>query len=83
MIEIYTQPGCKWCEKAKELVKTYNKEYKEYVLIKDINPIDFRSKFPKAIMVPQIVVDGTHIGGYNDLVKYIEDTANGFGEQQL
>jgi glutaredoxin len=36
--------------------------------------------FPNARTFPQIVINGTNIGGYNELVKYIEDNNfNGTG----
>jgi glutaredoxin len=37
-------------------------------------------QFPNARTVPQIIINGDKIGGYNELVSYIEETGyNGTG----
>lgn len=74
IFKIYGKPNCKYCEMAKDLLKSRKKKF-EYV---DISENDeamdmmiargFRS-------VPQIYYDddlaGDHIGGYNDLVNFL------------
>jgi glutaredoxin len=35
---------------------------------------------PTARTVPQIFVHNNHIGGFQELKKYIEETAGGYGE---
>jgi glutaredoxin len=82
-IEIYGTPSCLWCNKAKDLISTYGLVYNDYHVGKDITPMEFREIFPGFTKVPQIKINGQHIGGYDELVKYLEETSNGFGEQSL
>ena len=63
---IYTKENCPYCVKAKQLVP----EYTEIVIGKDITREEFLDLFPNAKTVPQIIIEGEHIGGYTDLVDY-------------
>lgn len=80
LIEMYTKNECPWCEKASNLIKetigkgrvtiVYNLntriEHKENLL----------KRYPEAKTVPQIFIDEKHIGGYEDLVEYIDNTTS-------
>ena len=47
------------------------------LLGKDITREEFFKKFPYTKMMPQIIIDNKHIGGYNDLEKWLAfNTAN-------
>jgi len=74
MITIYGKPSCGFCTKAKNFVQSRGLEY-EY---KDVQTATFmeelKTAMPEVRSVPQIWVNGDHIGGYNDLVTYIEET---------
>lgn len=82
---IYTKDNCPFCTKAKMLFKNRNIEYKEYIIVADINSIsatdkqfyvtrnDLLAKAPHAKTVPQIWLDDTYIGGYTELAKYLEN----------
>jgi glutaredoxin 3 len=74
MIEIYGKPACPYCEKAKALceIRGYKFVYKS--LGTDFTREELLESFPTARTVPQIIVNGTKIGGYTDLVSYIEET---------
>ena len=80
MIQIYGKPDCPFCVKAKELCETRNLAYSYHEVGKDLTRQELLEQFPNARTVPQIVVNNTRIGGYTDLVKYIEETGyNGTG----
>ena len=74
MITIYGKPSCGFCTKAKRFVEGRNLAY-EY---KDVTTSTFmeelKTAYPEAKSVPQIWVNGERIGGYNELVSYIEET---------
>ena len=74
MITIYGKPSCGFCTKAKNLCESRSLDY-EY---KDVTTATFmeelKTAYPEVRAVPQIWVNDTHVGGYNDLVSYIEDT---------
>lgn len=69
MTVVYTKDNCPYCIKAKALLKGYGLEYQEIVIGKDISREEFLDTYPNARTVPQIVLDGEHIGGYDDLAK--------------
>lgn len=80
MIQIYGKPDCPYCVKAKQLCEGYNLAYNYYEIGVDVSREALLEEFPTARTVPQIVVNGTKIGGYNELVTYIEETGyNGTG----
>jgi glutaredoxin 3 len=81
-IEIYTRkdPPCPWCVKAKERLKDFG-SYTEYVVGTDISREAFIEKFFSKVpnprpTVPQIVIDGQHIGGYEKMMQWINSDYN-------
>ena len=80
MIQIYGKQDCPFCLKAKQLCESQALMYEYYEFEVDYSRELFLETFPGANTVPQIVVNGTKIGGYNELTKYIEETGyNGTG----
>jgi glutaredoxin len=74
MILIYGKPGCSYCEAAKNLCEARGFVFEYKTLDIDYTREHLLETFPGAKTVPQIVVNGLKIGGYNELLKYIEDT---------
>ena len=68
-IVIYSKDNCSNCIKAKNKLSKYNPQI--LTLEKDISRKDFFEKFPNVKQVPQIVIDNMHIGGYEDLEKWL------------
>lgn len=70
-IEIYTIPTCPFCLKAKELLKDNYFDYMEYDISHDEEKMRKRlgKKFDikGRVTVPQIVINGKHVGGYSEL----------------
>jgi len=67
-IIIYTRPGCGYCTLAKQLLGTKGKEFTEYnIWSKDEYMNDMRKRTGGANTVPQIFINGDHIGGSDDL----------------
>ena len=71
VIGSFYYPRCEYCDKAKELLKQNKKEY---------TFIQADKKFfgkvmaeTKSSSVPQIIIDGEYIGGYDDLVEYFKE----------
>ena len=73
MIEIYGTDNCVFCDRAKELLQMYEKEY-TYIDVaanEDITAAFFK-KFPNVRSVPQVSLsDGHWIGGYKELKKWL------------
>lgn len=74
MIEIWGKPMCPSCTKAKQLCETRKFEFVYKELDKDFTREQVFETFPGARTFPQIKVNGTNIGGYEQFVSYIEDT---------
>lgn len=80
MIIIYGKPVCPYCVKAKALCESRGFDYEYKELGKDFDREVIMEEFPTARTFPQIVINGQKIGGYDQMVKYIEDTNfNGTG----
>ena len=72
-IIIYTQDSCGYCVMAKKEFERRGWKYTEYNLKEDENKVSLFEQFPEAKTVPQIWVNGKHIGGYDELMKWIDD----------
>ena len=68
-VEIYSKENCVFCTKAKYLLKNYNP--KVFMLDDDFSREQFFQKFPDARTFPQIIIDGKHIGGYQEVEKWM------------
>lgn len=67
-IEIYTQPHCPYCARAKQLLESKGAAYQE---IDAAHGTAARTEVTARTgrgTVPQIFIDGQHIGGCDDLV---------------
>ena len=67
-IEIYTGANCAYCAAAKNLLKSKGLEYSEIRIDTDAAQMQQMLARAKRRTVPQIFIDGQHIGGYDDLV---------------
>ena len=74
MILIYGKPQCPFCDRAKQFCEQRGFEYTYKSLGTDYEREELLETFPGARSVPQIVINGQKIGGYNELTKYVEDT---------
>jgi len=71
---IYGRPNCDGCNKSKTLLKVREVEYEYVDITEGRGSIAFYSDFPDAKSVPQIIRDdGYVIGGFRDLVAYLEN----------
>jgi glutaredoxin 3 len=68
-VEIYTQPWCPFCERATHLMATKGVPFKEINAPHGSEArIEARERSGGRTTVPQIFIDGKHIGGCDDLV---------------
>ena len=74
MIIVYSKPHCPYCDKAKYLLKSLGLQYEEKVVTKDLSVDELYKVLGKQVRtIPQIVIDKTHIGGFNELREYFID----------
>ena len=80
MIEIYGKPACPSCTKAKAFCEKYNLKFEYYTLDTDFTREELFEQFPTARTFPQIKISGTSVGGYEQMIEYIDNTGyNGTG----
>jgi len=83
MIQIYGNPFCPWCEKAKDLVERYGLKYEYLNTDEPENHKSLKEIMPDAKTIPQIWWGGRHIGGYSELVTEIENTVGNYGQERF
>lgn len=69
VVEIYVKTTCPYCWRAKHLLDSKGVEYKEIVI--DFGGPDRQTMIQRAngrTTVPQIFIDGRHVGGCDDLM---------------
>lgn len=66
-ILIYSKTVCPYCVKAKFLLKRKNLEFKEIMINDDKTREEMIEKSGGRMTVPQIFIDGNHVGGCDDL----------------
>ena len=68
-ITLFTRPGCPHCARAKEIFSEKKLAFDEIVLGQDVSNKALFAVTGKT-KVPQIYIDGKHIGGRDDLEKH-------------
>ena len=69
VVEIYVKTTCPYCWRAKHLLDSKDVEYQEIVI--DFGGPDRQTMIQRAhgrTTVPQIFIDGKHVGGCDDLM---------------
>jgi glutaredoxin 3 len=84
-VTIYSKPACPSCVKAKGVLKNMGVAFTEKTIGTDIQPAELFQLFedkglPAPRTAPQIFIGEQCVGGYEQLLSYIEDTGfNGTG----
>lgn len=71
-VSLFTKPGCTFCAKAKSLLTEKGLAFEEIVLGNEISITSLRAITGRET-VPQVFIDGKHIGGSDDLTAYFAD----------
>lgn len=66
-IEIYTTPFCGYCARAKSLLDSKGAGYEETDVMEDAAKRSEMRERSKRTTVPQIFINGQHIGGSDEL----------------
>lgn len=74
-VEIYTRPGCSFCDKAKDLMNAKGITYYEHKLNIDFTRASLTEKFSTAKTYPVIVVDGFYVGGFTEFNAIVEQSS--------
>ena len=71
MYTIYSKPNCGYCLQAKQLLEQNKLEFEYKNLGTHYSLQEFMELFPNARTFPMIVKYGEVIGGFNNLVEYL------------
>ena len=66
-IEIYTTPTCPFCHAAKDLLRAKMVSFEEIIVIDPEKRAAMSARVEGRTSVPQIFINGTHIGGCDEL----------------
>ncbi len=67
MVEIFSGPQCAYCEQAKRLLDEKEISYQDYDISEAVHMQEFAERLPRTRSIPQIFIDGEHIGNEEDL----------------
>jgi len=69
-VSLFTKPGCPFCAQAKEQLTAAGMDYEEVLLGRDASLTSLRAMSGRET-VPQVFIGGRHIGGSDDLARYL------------
>lgn len=72
LVEIYGMDDCGWCDKAVALAEAEELPFIYKLLDTDYKAEHLMEEFPGTTSLPQIVINGIHIGGYSDFEEVME-----------
>lgn len=73
-IVVWSMDSCPQCASAMTVLDSYKINYEVRKIGKEWTPDEFRLSCPNQTTVPQILINNKLIGGYANLVKYLEET---------
>ncbi|WP_425481945.1 glutaredoxin 3 [Lysobacter panacisoli] len=65
---IYTTAVCPYCLAAKNFLRSKGQTWKEIRIDLDPGEREKMVALARRTSVPQIFIDGTHVGGYDDMI---------------
>ncbi len=72
-VTLFTRSGCGYCVQAKKLLNDANISYEEMLLNRDYTEATLRA-VSGAATVPQVFINGEHIGGSEELEAYMNES---------
>ena len=66
-IEVFSGPNCNYCKRAKALLDEKGVVYEDLDISESAHRDEFMRRLPRARAIPQIFIEGEHIGGCEDL----------------
>lgn len=76
MFLVYSTPDCSYCHRAKDLLESRHQTYEVINVLESEEAMELFAEW-RVKTVPQIVHNNVHIGGYEDLAKYMEANHEG------
>ncbi|MCC4266034.1 glutathione peroxidase [Oceanimonas baumannii] len=69
-ITVFSKPGCPFCTRAKQMLLDRKMRYEEVIIGQDATSISLKAVSGRST-VPQIFIDGRHIGGSDELAELL------------
>lgn len=83
IVEIYGKPNCSYCTKAKNVLEQNEIKYVYNEVGTDITVNELKEKFEGVKSVPVVVINNKWIGGYDQLVEYLQETRGDYGQGSI
>ena len=72
---VWSKYNCPYCEQAKALLKLKGIPFEEKKIGDGYTKEELLEEIPSARTVPQIIIDGELIGGFNELKQFLTKAA--------
>jgi len=83
-VVVWSKYHCPYCDQAKALLQQKNITFEERKISDGWTREELLERIPAARTLPQIVINGDVIGGFNDLKKLLErDNILGYGDGEI
>ena len=70
---VYSKQGCPYCVQIQRLLQEVELKHVIYELDRDFDKDSFYSQFGEGATFPQVVLNGTDLGGCVETIKYIQE----------
>ena len=70
---VYSRDGCSFCAKIQEVLELAELKHVIYKLDRDFDRPSFYGQFGEGSTFPQVVLDGTSLGGCTETVQYLKE----------
>ena len=70
---VYSKDGCPYCSKVVEVLKLTGLKHVVYKLGEHFDRDAFYGQFGEGSTFPQVVIDGTNLGGCTETVQYLKE----------
>jgi len=69
---VWSKYHCPYCDQAKALLTQKGIEFEERKIGDGYTREELLEEVPNARSVPQIFIEGAHVGGFNELKEYLK-----------
>lgn len=76
-VVVWSKYNCHFCDQAKALLTQKNIKFEERKIGDGWTKEELLETVPNARTLPQIIIDGSVVGGFNELKKMFEQQSNG------
>ena len=70
---VYSKDGCPYCDKIVQLLELGQLKHVVYKLDQHFDKKAFYGEFGQGSTFPQLILDGIHLGGCQESIKYMQE----------